>query len=179
MINQNQKYYTSDAQIEDMYKELEHAHSIDMSKQTRYTKKKIIKICANLFGILLIIFLVKTWIQVEDAKSKGEVPTVLGYQIYEVKTGSMVPTIPVKSLILSRVPSNASTLEEGDVVTFQDEGKTITHRIVEVNHDGDKVTYRTKGDNPNNSIDPNILTPDRIQAVYVMKLPFRFTSESD
>ncbi|MCB6585666.1 S26 family signal peptidase, partial [Streptococcus gordonii] len=69
-------------------------------------------------------------------------------------------------------------LQIGDIVTFQDDGVTITHSIVEVIQENESIGYRTKGDNPANSVDPYILTPDRIQAVYVMKLPFRFTSES-
>lgn len=95
-----QDVYTSEAQLQAMLDELAHAHDLDSKAHTRIARKKLFKLIGNLAGVLIIAFLFITWLQVEDARSKGEVPTVCGYQIYEVKTGSMVPTIPVKSLIL-------------------------------------------------------------------------------
>ena len=120
-----QDVYTSEAQLQAMLDELEHAHDLDSKAHTRIARRKLFQLIGNLAGVLI------TWLQVEDARSRGEVPTVCGYQIYEVKTGSMVPTIPVKSLILSRIPKDAAKLAVGDIVTFQDNGVTITHRIVE------------------------------------------------
>ena len=127
-----QDVYTSEAQLQAMLDELEHAHDLDSKAHTHIARRKLFKLIGNLAGVLIIAFLFITWLQVEDARSRGEVPTVCGYQIYEVKTGSMVPTIPVKSLILSRIPKDAAKLAVGDIVTFQDNGVTITHRIVEV-----------------------------------------------
>ena len=121
-----QDVYTSEAQLQAMLDELEHAHDLDSKAHTRIARRKLFKLIGNLAGVLIIAFLFITWLQVEDARSRGEVPTVCGYQIYEVKTGSMVPTIPVKSLILSRIPKDAAKLAVGDIVTFQDNGVTIT-----------------------------------------------------
>ena len=104
-----QDVYTSKAQLQAMLDELAHAHDLDSKAHTRIARKKLFKLIGNLAGVLIIAFLFITWLQVEDARSKGEVPTVCGYQIYEVKTGSMVPTIPVKSLILSSRMSHPGT----------------------------------------------------------------------
>ncbi|HPG92438.1 MAG TPA: signal peptidase I, partial [Clostridia bacterium] len=64
-------------------------------------------------------------------------------------------------------------LSVGDIVTFtMTDGRIVTHRIVEVLNAGTaNESYRTKGDNSINSIDPDILTRDRILAVYLFKLP--------
>ena len=53
-------------------------------------------------------------------------PRALGYQIYDVVSGSMEPTIPVGSLVLVE-PFDAADLEEGDIVAYSaGAGETIT-----------------------------------------------------
>lgn len=74
---------------------------------------------------------------------------VTGHHLEQVVTGSMQPTIPIGSLVVTeRVP--VSQLQVGDILVFPnpDNGKqTIVHRIVWLSHDsqGD-VLVRTKGD---------------------------------
>jgi signal peptidase len=74
---------------------------------------------------------------------------VTGHHLEEVVTGSMQPTIPIGSLVLTEsIPANQLTV--GDVVVFPDPNNlslTIVHRIVWLSHDpqGD-VLIKTKGD---------------------------------
>jgi signal peptidase len=70
--------------------------------------------------------------------------------------------------------ADPAALKVDDIVTFRMEnGVIVTHRIIEVLKDKKgKVTYRTKGDNPINSPDPELLTPDRVIARLVAKIPF-------
>lgn len=173
-MSEKQNYYTSKEQILQMQEELAHAHDLDLKQRKNYSWKRITKVIASLTSIILILLLLKTWVQVMDAKSRGEVPTVFGYQIYEVQTGSMDPTLPVKSLILSKKVEHPETLQVGDIITFvNSEGITVTHRIVEVVKQQGKIAYRTKGDNATNSIDPELLDPSQVKALYKVKLPFR------
>lgn len=178
-MDEHKKYYTSQLEIDTMVDELAHAYDLNTDKNTRYGWKKIVKMISSVVSVIIIVTLVKVWFDVMNAKAKGEVPTVFGYQVYEVQSGSMDPTLPVYSLILSKVPSNPSQLEVGDVVTFDQNGTTITHRIVESLDKQGSITYRTKGDNAMNSIDPEELRPEQIKAVYVTKLPFRLSSSED
>lgn len=173
-MGENKKYYTTEEQILQMQEELAHAHDLDLDKHSRYSWKKIMKIIGSLTFIIVCCFLMKTWIDVMNAKANGEVPTVLGYQIYEVQTGSMDPTLPVKSLILSKKVDAPTDLSIGDIITFiNSDGITVTHRIIDVVHTDGQIGYQTKGDNVQNSIDPEILKPEQVKAVYQMKLPFR------
>lgn len=173
-MSENKKYYTTESQIKQMQDELEHAHDLDLDKHSKYSWKKIGKLISTLISIIIICVLLKTWVDVMDAKSRGEVPTVFGYQIYEVQTGSMDPTLPVKSLILSKKVESPTDLQKGDIITFvNSEGITITHRIVDVIDKNGQIGYQTKGDNAANSIDPEILRPDQVKALYKVKLPFR------
>jgi signal peptidase len=76
------------------------------------------------------------------------IPSVVPYDAFFVRTGSMTPTLPVGSLVLShRVP--ASSLREGDVISFVrpgTNGGVVTHRIVEIEHGPRGVKIRTQGD---------------------------------
>jgi len=67
-------------------------------------------------------------------------------RLYVVHTGSMIPTIPVKSAVL--VEDRAYRV--GQVISFRQDGTVITHRLVGLNPDG---TLITKGD-ANTTIDP-------------------------
>ena len=74
---------------------------------------------------------------------------VTGHHLEQVITGSMQPTIPIGSLVLTeRIP--VSQLQVGDIMVFPnpDNAKqTIVHRIIWLSHDqqGD-VLVKTKGD---------------------------------
>jgi len=122
--------------------------------------------------ILLVAFLSMILVSVLIAKNSGKTPNVFGYQIYVVKTGSMIPTFPIGTAIVTKEPKDPGNLDVGTIVTFSDEGAVITHRIIEAIMENGEVLYRTKGDNPDNSPDLNLLTPDRIKGIFVMKIPF-------
>ncbi len=74
---------------------------------------------------------------------------VTGHHVEEVVTGSMQPTIPIGSLVVTQqLP--AGQLQAGNILVFPDPNDpklTIVHRIIWLGHDqsGD-VLVRTKGD---------------------------------
>ena len=79
------------------------------------------------------------------------VPVVLGFQTYAITTGSMAPTAPPGSLVVSE-PVPVADLAVGDVITYlppPDSGieHLVTHRLTEidVDADGDRL-MRTQGD---------------------------------
>ncbi len=75
-------------------------------------------------------------------------------------------------MILSRRPADPGELAIDEIVTFKTaSGDLVTHRIsgVFTGEDG-SVSYRTKGDNPLSSPDQELLTPDRIIAVFLVQI---------
>lgn len=63
------------------------------------------------------------------------------YQSNVIISGSMTPTIPIGSLVISKtVP--ISQLKKGDVIVFDTEGERLTHRITAIS----KEKIQTKGD---------------------------------
>ena len=118
------------------------------------------KICGFLSTILMVVLLALAAVLI--------VPVILGYTELAVLTGSMQPTIPVGSLIYVK-KVEPSTLQVGDVITYQLEGDTmVTHRVVEVNPDeGYLVTQGDANQDPDGQI-----TFDRIVGKMDFHLPY-------
>lgn len=94
--------------------------------------------------VLLCIFVVM------QVYTQGYV-NIAGFSVFRVVTGSMEPSIPVGSLLLSQeVP--ISQIQERDVVCFVSReeatrGKVITHRVVAIHKaDNGIIVLETKGD---------------------------------
>ncbi len=71
----------------------------------------------------------------------------LGYDSYNVLTGSMAPALPVGSIVVTTsVP--AADIAPGDVITFQPPGRSylVTHRVAGVVADVAGPAFVTKGD---------------------------------
>lgn len=80
----------------------------------------------------------------------GEAPSIAGYTVFRITTGSMEPTYPVDTLILVK-KTEPSSIQKGDVISFYSsdpalEGAVNTHRVTEVQTDGTHYSYKTKGD---------------------------------
>ena len=71
------------------------------------------------------------------------VPKLLGYQVYDVVSGSMDPAIPVHSVVMVQ-PAAPEELQPGEIVAYRSGSSVVIHRLVE-NHivEGELVT---KGD---------------------------------
>ena len=89
---------------------------------------------------------------------------VLGYRFYVVMSGSMLPNIPVGSVVL--VDTNETDYGIGDIITYQRNGEVITHRI----HDVKGEDIFTKGD-ANQSVDTATILHQNIIGKYLYYVP--------
>lgn len=124
------------------------------------------KIHAFFYYLLIIILVIIAGTVVISAL---EIPG--GWRIFTVSTGSMSPTIPVGSLIITKKHDNYSL---GDVVTFRlDEyqKKSVTHRISNSLTQNGVTRFATKGD-ANNALDNNLISPEQIIGKVVFSTPF-------
>ena len=64
-------------------------------------------------------------------------------------TGSMKPILDENSNGIRIVPENPSQIEIGDIITFEQDGELIIHRVVDKGTDEDGVYFITQGDNNN------------------------------
>jgi signal peptidase I len=131
------------------------------------------KIVSNGLYSLIFISLLIMIISVISSKASGGEPQLFGYQFKTVLSGSMEPTFKTGSLILVEKLKETKNLLKDDIITYkQDEKNVVTHRIVEVIKQEDKIMYRTKGDN-NEDPDMNPVISENIVAKYTgITIPF-------
>lgn len=112
--------------------------------------KKIVKYITNfLTGFLIFVLFLVIYGKLVTLFSDNAYPNYFGYTFFEVKSGSMEPTLHINDVILIKVTKE--NLQEKDIIAFYDGKDFITHRIIFV--DGDVITV--KGDN-NNTMDKPI-----------------------
>jgi signal peptidase I len=126
--------------------------------------KKIICNCINAISIFIIICAVVVLLTVLFTES-GEAPSLFGYSLFRVTTGSMEPTIRTNEAIIVK-QTDVASLEVGDIISFYSKdpslnGEVNTHRIVEIEKDDDHYYFTTKGD-ANNSNDLYTTTEEDI-----------------
>lgn len=175
-MSYTKSHHTTQEQIDAMHHELDLANQKLKGNTARppFGPRRVISLlCSALFAVVVLI-LGAVLTQVLIAKSQGQVPQIFGYQLYRVETESMLPDYPVGSILLSRAPEDASALQVGDIITFTySNGRLVTHRIIEViTDDTGAVSYKTKGDNPQNDPDPDLVQPKDIKAKLILKVPF-------
>ena len=110
----------------------------------RKEKEKIVKRIIEIIAIILIYNIILIII----SSINGKDFSILGYKAYIVNTNSMEPTIEVGDIVIIK-KVKAEKLNQGDVITFAQEGEVITHRITKIETEEKSTQYVTKGDNNN------------------------------
>ena len=90
-------------------------------------------------------------------------PTFFGFSSSVVLTGSMSPDIEPNDVVISR-KQNSYTV--GDIITFESEGSSVTHRIVAADEEG----YHTKGD-ANNTADSQPIKKTAVTGKVICVIP--------
>ncbi len=124
-------------------------------------KKKIIPALCNVLGILILLLVIASCLPVT-------VPRMMGYEIYNVVSGSMEPELPVGSVIYVS-EEEPEEVKDGDIIAFWSKDSVITHRVVENRIvEGEFVT---KGD-ANEAEDMNAVPYDRLIGRVERHIPF-------
>ena len=111
--------------------------------------KKFFLTLTNIISVLLIAASVVILCLVVFTK-QGETPSLGGYTVFRITTGSMKPAYDTDTLILVK-KTDPSEIQAGDVISFYSadpalDGAVNTHRVTETEQDGTKWRYTTKGD---------------------------------
>ena len=111
-----------------------------------------------------------------NARISGEAPSIFGYQVFRVSSGSMEPELMIGDVILVR-EAESEDIKKGDIVTYKGEegdfdDKFITHKVVEDPElvDG-KYVFHTQGIYEGAMPDP-IWYEDQLIGEFVCKVPF-------
>lgn len=124
-----------------------------------------------LIGATLLVYVLRTKIK----ESRGEV-VVNDYNAYVVLTGSMIPTININDVVVTK-RTDPGKLKVDDIVTFEStdprfSGLIITHRIKNIYVDSSTGLYsfETMGDN-NPSPDFTLTKGEKVLGKVIFRIP--------
>lgn len=147
-------------------------------KKTASLKKalKVGRIIKNIICWTLIAVLTAAIVIFMTTKISGGTPTVFGYSIHRIVSGSMEPTLEIGDVILSTEVKDTSDVHVGDIVTFQGDSRfdnqKVTHRVLVSSYDDGKgnIVIVTKGDA--NAIDDGEINFSDVESKFVAKVSF-------
>ena len=132
--------------------------------------KKIYNFLDKILTFFVIISsLVAVIMVIQITKTPDKIPSLLGYKVLQVMSGSMDDVFSIGDVILIK-ETKQEDIKKGDIITFRKEN-IITHRIVEINKNNDTIYYTTKGDN-NNVNDVEKVKYEEIEGKYITKFVF-------
>lgn len=145
-------------------------------EETEAPESKGRKIVNTVINVVLVIAIVLaalcTYLSFVSTSGNG-VPNILGTAFFSVKTDSMYPTLLPGDLVVGKLVKDPSTLRKGDIITYwtviNGERALNTHTIHEIYDGGERLFFRTKGDN-NTSVDPITVHESEVVSQYVFRI---------
>lgn len=141
----------------------------------RKDRFKVLRIIKNIILGTLIAFLTLVLITSFIAKVKGSSPSIFGFSLYRVSSGSMEPELQISDVILVQ-GCDGNDVKEEDIVTYlatsgEMKGKLITHRVIKAPYQENGEYYIiTKGDANKVSDDP--VKTSQIEGKMLFKIGF-------
>lgn len=132
---------------------------------------KIVRKILGVLGVLAILLEIVLILFILVMRVSGGVPSLFGYNIYVISSGSMEPELGVGDIILSRT-YDGEDVQVGDVLTYLGKegdvkGRIVTHRVVRTEGTGEGQVIVTQG-TANDTADPPISKGD-VLSVMVYK----------
>ena len=110
------------------------SNKIRKKKRTKRIFKIIILVC------LIILFLINLILSFEEHTH------ILGIYMFNIVSESMEPTFYKNDLAVVR-KCQLSELRQGDIITFKQDDRIISHRILQITKEKGDIRFITKGDN--------------------------------
>ena len=133
---------------------------------------KALKIIGNILYYILVVIVLLILLVVLLQRFTHNNASIGGIRIFNIVTESMVPEYKVGDILISK-SIDPSKIEIGDDVVYMGEvgsfqGKIITHRVIDIEKDGDSDKFHTKGI-ANEYEDPAVVTADQIYGTIIYK----------
>lgn len=110
------------------------SHKINNKRVTKKIFKHII------LTVLIILFIINLILSFEENTH------ILGIYMFNIVSESMEPTLEVNDVVVVQ-KCEPLQLQIGDIITFDKEDRTISHRIIDIKKENGIIKYKTKGDN--------------------------------
>lgn len=135
---------------------------------------RTINLIKNIICWMLVVILAFTMVVFFIARINGSTPSVFGYSIYRVSSGSMEPELMVGDVILDKTVDNPEDLKVGDVITFRSDDygdMLITHKIIKAPYEENgKLMLQTKG--IANEVEDKPISADNVKGIMVCKVDY-------
>ena len=133
---------------------------------------KALKIIGNILYYILVVIVLLILLVVLLQRFTHNNASIGGIRIFNIVTESMVPEYQVGDILISK-SIDPSKIEIGDDVVYRGEvgsfqGKIITHRVIDIEKDGDSYKFHTKGI-ANEYEDPAVVSEDQIYGTIIYK----------
>ena len=115
-------------------------------KNKRMTKKIFKYIILN---VLIILFIINLILSFEENTH------ILGIYMFNIVSESMEPTSEKNDVVIVQ-KCEISQLQKGDIITFLQDERTVSHRIIGITQENGNIKFQTKGDN-NEIPDPDLI----------------------
>ncbi len=122
--------------------------------------KKIFKYI--ILNILIILFVINLILSFEEHTH------ILGIYMFNIVSESMEPTLEINDVVVVQKCA-PSQLKKGDIITFRQDERTISHRILNVIKEKDNIKFETKGDN-NEIPDPELVEAGQVFGKVIFKI---------
>lgn len=148
--------------------------TIDKIKNsTAFRAARLVK---NIICWILILILAITMVIFLTTRIQGNTPTVFGYTIFRITTGSMEPELMVGDIILDKVVNDESEISLGDVITFeggsQFDGKLVTHKVIKAPYTDENGNTMLQTHGIANELDDTPISIDQVRAKMICKIPY-------
>lgn len=135
---------------------------------------RTINLIKNIICWTLIVVLVFTLVIFFMSRINGSTPSVFGYSIFRVSSGSMEPELKVGDIILDKEIDNPEDLKVGDVITFMSNDyrdRLVTHKIIKAPYEENgKLMLQTKG--IANEIADKPISGDDVKGIMICKVDY-------
>ena len=122
--------------------------------------KKIFKYI--ILNILIILFIINLILSFEENMH------ILGIYMFNIVSESMEPTLEINDVVVVQ-KCEPKRLQKGDIITFKQEERTISHRIVDITKTKDIIKFETKGDN-NKISDPDFVEAEQVYGKVLFRI---------
>lgn len=144
---------------------------MDKNKKSKI-QKKTPKIFNTILSLLVIIAIISlSSLAIQKVIFKDDVPSLFGYKILQVMSGSMSGTFETGDLIIVKEVKKESELKIGDIITFKTKDTIVTHRIIDITKSNERLEFTTKGD-ANSAKDADKVAFNNIEGKYIVRVAF-------
>lgn len=148
--------------------------TIDKIKNsTAFRAARLVK---NIICWILILILAITMVIFLTTRIQGNTPTVFGYTIFRISTGSMEPELMTGDVILDKVVDDETEIAVGDVITFeggsQFDGKLVTHKVIKAPYTDENGNIMLQTHGIANELDDTPISIDQVRAKMICKIPY-------